>query len=95
MGIPHQNLLVVIGKAKDEAKSILIALEQQGHPQTGESSGLYLALVSIHKRLSAPDAPASLTPFVGELEQMARLCAGKLAAIQPMIQEALRIARGG
>ena len=95
MAIPRQELVAVIGKAKDEAKSILTTLEQQGHPQTGESSGLYLALVSIHKRLSSPDASPTLTPFVGQLAELARMCAGKLAPIQPLLAEALRIARSG
>lgn len=95
MGIPSQELLAVIGKAKDQAKSILSTLEQQGHPQTGESSGLYLALVSIHKRLSGPNASPTLSPFVGQLEELTRMCAGKLAPIQPLLAEAVRLARRG
>lgn len=95
MGVPSQELLAVIGKAKDEAKSILTTLEQQGHPQTGESSGLYLALVSIHKRLSSPEGSPTLSPFVGQLAELARMCTGTLAPIQPLLAEALRIARSG
>lgn len=94
MGLPRQDLVLVIGKAREQAKELLTLLEGQGHPQTNESSSLYLALVSIQKRLLTVDpAPPPVSRFVPELKQLVALCDGKLAAIKPLLEEALRIAR--
>ncbi|MGH7548016.1 MAG: hypothetical protein ACREMM_07570 [Gemmatimonadales bacterium] len=40
-------LFHAIQRARDQAKAILDTLEQAGHPQTSESSGLYLGLVTL------------------------------------------------
>jgi hypothetical protein len=88
-----QDLVLVIRKARDEAKALLNHLETAGHPQTNQSSSLYLALVSMQKRLTADPPPLRLAPFVPELEQLLTLCEGKLATIKPLLEEALRIAR--
>jgi hypothetical protein len=79
----HQDLARVIGKASDQAKSL-----------NSHSSSLYLALVSIRKRLltEAP-APPPVSQFVPELEGLVALCSDKLAPIKPLLEEALRIAR--
>ncbi len=94
MGLPHQDLVRVIHKARDQAKDLLTRLENQGHPQTNQSSSLYLALVSIQKRLLTVDTtPLPVSQFVPELEQLVALCDGKLATIKPLLEEARRIAR--
>jgi hypothetical protein len=88
-----QDLVLVIRKARDEAKALLSQLETAGHPETNQSSSLYLALVSLQKRLTADPPPPRLAQFGPELEQLLTLCDGKLAAIKPLLEEALRIAR--
>jgi hypothetical protein len=88
-----QDLVLVIRKARDEAKALLTQLETHGHPETNQSSSLYLALVSMQKRLTADPPPPRLAPFGTELEQLLTLCEGKLAPIKPLLEEALRIAR--
>ncbi len=83
VGLLHQDLARVIGKARDQAKSL-----------TSHSSSLYLALVSIRKRLLTEDpAPPPVSQFVPELEGLLALCSGKLAPIKPLLEEALRMAR--
>ena len=88
-------LLDAVQKARDAAKETLRALEQAGHPQTGESSSLYLALVMMQKRLANLRAGAPLGEFVGELGQLASMCTGRLAPIKQLLDDAGRIARGG
>jgi hypothetical protein len=51
LSTPREDLVRVTA-ARDQAKTFLTALEQQGHPETSRSSGLYLALVSLRKRLT-------------------------------------------
>jgi uncharacterized membrane protein YccC len=79
--------------ARDQAKRFLTALEQEGHPETSRSSALYLALVSLRKRLTK-EAPAPAA-VISDLEQLLTLCEGKLARIKPEIEDALKIARAG
>lgn len=93
MTIPPLSPL--IQQARQEAKAILNALEQTGHPQTSESNGLYLALVTLQKRLTAHGTAAGLGEFAAELEQLAGLCTGKLAPLKPRLEEAARLARRG
>ena len=94
MGIPRQDMVLVISKARDLAKELLTQLETQGHPQTNQSSSLYLALVSMQKRLLTLDPPPPpASEFVPELVQLVALCEGKLAAIKPLLEEARRLAR--
>jgi hypothetical protein len=88
------DLLQVVRQARDEAKAILTGLETAGHPQTSESSSLYLALVTIQKRLAQGGA-AVVGDFRGELEQLKTLCVGKLEPLKAQLEEALRIARSG
>ena len=83
----------VVQKARDQAKAILRDLEQAGHPQTSESSGLYLSLVVLQKRLANLRPGASLVEFVAELEQLARMCTDKLAPLKPLLDDARRIAK--
>jgi hypothetical protein len=89
---PREDLVRAISTARDQAKKLLTALEQQGHPETSRSSALYLALVSIRKRLTKDEE--SLAAVVTELGQLLTLCEGKLARIKPDLEDALRIARG-
>lgn len=89
--MPLQDLVAAIGTARDRAKEILSLLEGSGNPQTNQSSSLYLALVSIQKRLKS-EAP-NMPQVRAELEQLAQLCEGKLAAVRPLLEEALRLAR--
>jgi len=93
MGALHENVGVAVRKARDQAKELLTLLESQGHPQTGQSSSLYLALVSLQKRLFAAE-PLPIAKFIPDLEQLARDCTGKLAPVKPLIEAALRVARG-
>ena len=96
MSIAHQNVARAVQKARDEAKAILNRLELQGHPQTSQSSALYLALVMMQKRLLAVDpAPPPLAQVIPELTQLASQCEGTLAPIKPLIDQALRVARAG
>ncbi|HEU5262715.1 MAG TPA: hypothetical protein VFU41_14945 [Gemmatimonadales bacterium] len=88
-------LLQAIQRARDQAKAILDTLEQAGHPQTSESSGLYLGLVTLQKRLTTRGTGATVGEFSTELEQLASLCTGKLAVLRPLLEEAARLARGG
>lgn len=93
MGIPRQDLVLGIAKARDQAKELLTLLESQGHPQTNRSSSLYLALVSIQKRLRAVDPVLPVARLVPDLEQLVTLCDGKLATIKPLLEDAVRLAR--
>lgn len=94
MANSRQDMVLAIGKARDLAKELLTQLETQGHPQTNQSSALYLALVSMQKRLLKVDPPPPVSGFVPELEQLVTLCGGKLAAIKPLLEEALQRTRG-
>ena len=92
MSTPNEDLVRAVSAARDQAKRLLTALEQQGQPETSRSSALYLALVALRKRLTK-EAPAP-SAVVTELEQLLTLCEGKLARIKPEVEDALRIARG-
>jgi hypothetical protein len=89
-----QTLAQLIQQARDEAKTILSALEKTGHPQTEESSSVYLGLVTLKKRLAAtgPSGAAVLAP---EMDQLAALCTRKLERLKPLLAQAARLARGG
>jgi hypothetical protein len=88
-----QTLQEIIQQARNEAKSTLTALEGAGHPQTNESSSLYLGLVTLQKRLAAL-GPARAGEIATDLEQLSALCVGKLAVVKPLLEEAVRLARG-
>jgi hypothetical protein len=92
LSTPREDLVRAVSTARDQAKKLLTALEQQGHPETSRSSSLYLALVSIRKRLTKDEQPPG--SVVTDLEQLLSLCEGKLARIKPEIEDALKIARG-
>ena len=93
MSTAREDLVRAISTARDEAKKLLTALEQQGHPETSRSSSLYLALVSIRKRVTKDEQPPAAV--VTDLEQLVTLCEGKLARIKPDLEDALKIARAG
>jgi predicted transcriptional regulator with HTH domain len=88
-----QTLPEIIQQARGQAKAILTALEGAGHPQTNESSSLYLGLVTVQKRLAA-QATGATGEVAADLEQLARLCVGKLEGLKPLLEEAARLARG-
>ena len=92
MSTAREDRVRAISTARDEAKKLLTALEQQGHPETSRSSSLYLALVSIRKRLTKDEQPPAAV--VTDLKQLVTLCEGKLARIKPDLEDALKIARG-
>lgn len=92
MSTAREDLVRAISAARDQAKKLLTALEQQGSPETSRSSSLYLALVSMRKRLTKDEQPPGA--IVPELEQLVTLCEGKLARIKPELQDALKVARG-
>ncbi len=66
-----------------------------GHPQTNESNGLYLSLVTLQKRISGRGPGAPLQEFAPELAQLAVMCQGKLEPLKALLDEAAGIARGG
>ena len=88
-----QTLQEVIQQARGDAKTILTALEGAGHPQTNESSSLYLGLVTVQKRLGAL-GHGRAGEVAADLEQLAALCVGKLERLKPLLEEAVRLARG-
>jgi hypothetical protein len=85
------TLSEAIQKARDQAKGLLTALEQAGHPQTEESSSLYLALVTIQKQVK--DQGGRFGEVARELEQLAGLCKGKLESLKVLLDDAVRLAR--
>jgi len=93
VGNSREDLVLVIAKARDQAKELLALLESQRHPQTNRSSSLYLALVSVQKRLRAVDPVVPVARVVPDLEQLVTLCDGKLATIKPVLEDAVRLAR--
>jgi hypothetical protein len=93
LSTPREDLVRAVTAARDQAKKFLTALEQQGQPETSQSSALYLALVSLRKRLMKEAPPPAAV--VTELEQLLTLCEGKLARIKPDLEDAVKIARGG
>ncbi|HXQ27941.1 MAG TPA: hypothetical protein VN848_01630 [Gemmatimonadales bacterium] len=82
-----------IQRARDKAKEILSALERAGHPQTGGSSSLYLSIVAIQKRIRVSTGVPRDQTVIADLEQLAKLCEGKLAPVKPLLEEAARSAR--
>lgn len=88
------RLLQLIQQAREQAKEILRGLEQAGHPQTNESSSLYLGLVTLQKRLAALHGGAPLGEFAPELDQLATMCTGKLEPLRTLIEQGARVARG-
>jgi hypothetical protein len=92
MALIHQNLAVAVGAAKDQARGLLEEFERRGDALTGRSSAVYLALVVMHERLLAPDPPP-VAHFIPDLEHLRRTCSAKLAAVQPLIEAALSVAR--
>jgi hypothetical protein len=92
--VTTQALAQILQQARDEAKTILTALERVGHPQTEESSAVYLGLVALQKRLAAVGAGGTRV-LAADIEQLAALCARQLAPLKPLLEEAARLARGG
>ena len=92
MGNSREDLVRAVSTARDQARELLAQLEQQGLPETAGSSSLYLALVSLLKRLNK-EAPAPAAIAV-ELDQLATMCEGKLAPLKPLLEDASRVARG-
>jgi hypothetical protein len=90
---PREELIRVVSQTRDEAKRILGALEQQGHPQTSESNAVYFGLVTILKQLRTIDPAPAVAGLASELEQLAGLCTGKLAPLEGPLREAARVAR--
>jgi hypothetical protein len=86
------TLFEAIQKAREHAKGILTTLEQTGHPQTEESSSLYLGLVTIQKQMK-DQGVARFGEVAKELEQLAALCKGKLESLRPWLDDAVRLAR--
>ena len=95
MDAVQQHLAIAVGAARDRAQELLSQLERQGHSQTGKSSAVYLALVTIHKRLvTVNPPPPPVTHFVPDLEQLVRGCEAKLAPVRPLLEAALHVALG-
>jgi hypothetical protein len=91
--VTTQPLAQLIQQARDEAKTILGALEQVGHPQTEESSAVYLGLVTLQKRLAAM-GPSGASVLAPEVDQLAALCTRKLERLKPLLEQVARLARG-
>src|SRR5438874_12271237 len=90
---PREELIRAVAQAKDQAKTILAALEQQGHPQTSESNGVYFGLVTILKQLRTIDPAPPVAGLASDLEQLAGLCTGNMALLEPQLRESARGAR--
>ena len=95
MKLLQQTVGTAVRTARDEAKRILTKLESRNHPQTNQSSALYVALAGIQTRLLAVDPAPSMAQVILDLEQVLRQCDGRLASVQPLIAGALRLAQGG
>src|SRR5207302_11255056 len=91
---PREELIRAVSQAKDQAKTIPAALEQQGHPQTNESNGVYFGLVTILKQLRILEPNAHLAGLARELQPLAGLCIGQLVQPEAQLREAARVARG-
>ncbi|MGH7672862.1 MAG: hypothetical protein ACREMC_08175 [Gemmatimonadales bacterium] len=89
MSLARDELIQAIATAREHAKELLALLESQGHPETGRSSSVYLALVSVQKQVTKDVPHAQL---VAELQQLVTLCEGRLASVRPFVEEALRVA---
>jgi hypothetical protein len=83
-------LVAVLERAREQVRALVDALERQGHAEIGASSGLYLGLVALRKRVSVELPATNIAP---ELEQLVRLCDGELAMVRPTLEQALRLAR--
>lgn len=95
MNVTHQELAAAVRRARDQAREVLNELQGRGHPDTEQSSSLYLALVTLQKRLLTVDPPPPpIDRFVPDLQQLSLACGGRLASIKPLVDEALRLARG-
>src|SRR2546428_10035197 len=90
---PREELIRAVSQAKDQAKTILAALEQHGHPQTNESNGVYFGLVTILKQLRTLEPNVDLAGLARELEQLAGLGIGKPVPLQAQLRAAARVAR--
>jgi len=91
----QQHLAIAVGAARDRAKELLGELERQGDSQTGKSSAVDLALITIHKRLvTVNPAPPPVTHFIPDLEQLVRGCEARLAPVKLLLEVALRVALG-
>ena len=92
MAVPHHNLAVAVGAAKEHARTVLQQFEHRGDPRTGRSSSVYLALMVLHKRLLAAEPPP-VQHFIPDLEHLTRACGDRLASVKPLVEAALGVAR--
>jgi hypothetical protein len=83
-------LVALLERAREQARVLVDALERSGHAEIGPSSGLYLGLVALRKRVSVELPATNIAP---ELEQLVRQCEGELAPVRPALEQALRLAR--
>ena len=47
MSLPHQEVVLIISKAREQAKELPTQVERQGHPQSNEAGTVCLALVNL------------------------------------------------
>lgn len=83
-------LVALLERAREQVRALVDTLERRGHGEIGPSSGLYLSLVALLKRVRV-ELPA--THIAPELEQLVRQCEGELAPVKPALEQALRLAR--
>ncbi len=89
-GAGARALVAVLERAREQVRGLVDALERRGHGEIGASSGLYLGLVALRKRVSVEMPTTNIAP---ELEQLVRQCEGELAPVRPALEQALRLAR--
>jgi hypothetical protein len=83
-------IVALLERAREQVRALVDALERRGHGEIGASSGLYLGLVALRKRVSVELPATNIAP---ELEQLVRQCEGELAPVRPALEQALRLAR--
>jgi hypothetical protein len=89
-GSGARALVAVLERAREQVRALVDAMERSGHAEIGPSSGVYLGLVALRKRVSVELPATNIAP---ELEQLVRQCEGELEPVRPALEQALRLAR--
>jgi hypothetical protein len=92
--VPYQQVAYAARRASQQARLLMDQLQRDRHAQTGQAGALYLDLSLIGTRLLSVDPqPPPVAHVIPELERLLSECTGQLAIVQPLILDALRLAR--